>query len=316
MKNDTTQNIEGYLNQLANNRGVANLQSQFKRDYTYSDGLKINLEIIEKDRNAPTIVFIPGVAVYALCYAELLSKLAEQSGFNVIGFDPRGHGFSEGERGDYTLQDLVKDSQAVITYAIENYNGNVSLMGTRQGGIAALYAAAADDRISSIICHNLADFSDRKSRRQVNFFPGYKKVLKPFVMGLGRLFPKMSIDIKRNLNVPKEDLKNIGSTLEFMAKDPLVLKRMKAKTIRSFLTTKPAKAVEQIDTPIFVLQSENDRVFPLEYTKKVYEKLQCKKKMQVFNGLSTSMMTENVKELLPALLSWLTEIHNNELEIA
>ncbi len=315
MKKQNESELNSYLHQVAKKRGMEDLLKRFKRDYTYSDGLKINLEIIEVDPQAPTVIFIPGVAVYALCYAELLSQLAD-SGVNVIGFDPRGHGFSDGERGDFTLSDILKDAQSVLTYAIENFNENISVMGARQGGVAALYLAAADDRINSVICNNLADLSDRSSRREINYFSGYKKVLKPVWMGLSYVFPKMSFGINRNLNVQKEDLRFLGDTISFLENDPLVLKRIKAKTLRSFMKAKPAMALEEISTPVFVIQSEKDDVFPLDYIQKIFSKLNCKKKLKVFTGLSSNMMFENVKELSPPIMNWLSEIHSVDFRTA
>lgn len=301
--------IQAYLDAAAQQRGVAHLLEKIKRTSIRSEGVKINLEIIETDFDAPTVVFIPGTTVYALCYVELLSQLAE-SGYNVIGFDPRGHGLSEGERGDYTLDNLIKDTQAVITYAIENYNSDVSLLGTRQGGIVALYVCAADDRPRSIICHNLADFSDPATKHGLKLFSGYRKIFRPFWMGASKLFPNMKVNIRRNFKTGNEDWNDIGGTMQALENDPLIVKKISAKTLGSFLNSKPARLISEIETPVFVLQAEKENIFPLDYIEHIYQKLQCKKKLAVIKGVTHTMMFENAKELIPVIANWLSEIHS------
>ena len=138
----------------------------------------------------------------------------------------------------------------MVTYAIQNFNEDVCVMGARQGGVVALYATAADDRIGSAICYNLADLSDVK---QLNIFPVYTKILKPFMFGLSRIFPNMSVAIRRHMNVPKEQLRYFGDTLAFMEKDPLVLKRIKVKTLRSLKEAKLSRSIGEIKTPVLVL---------------------------------------------------------------
>lgn len=272
--------IGGYLDRMAEEMGWLPLKERFETDYVRSNGLRLKMSILRTDSNAPTVVFVPGTALYALCYAELLDGIAKQ-GYNVIGFDPRGHGLSEGERGDYTFEDIVHDTQAVITYAIQNFNEDICVMGARQGGVVALYATAADDRIGSAVCYNLADLSDVK---QLNIFPAYTKILKPFMFGLSRIFPNMSVAIKRHMNVPKEQLRYFGDTLSFMEKDPLVLKRIKVKTLRSLKNAKLSRSIDEITTPVFVLQPEIDHVFPLDYTKKIVDRLGGKKRLEILKA--------------------------------
>lgn len=301
---------QSYITQLAKQRELSHIISKFKNDYTYSDGLKISLDIIDANRNAPTVVFIPGTAVYALCYAEIMAKVSE-AGFNVIGLDPRGHGRSEGERGDYTFEEVVRDTQSVITYAIENYTGEVSLMGARQGGIVALHVAAADDRVKSAICYNLADMSDPLSK-ELKIFPRKgTRFFQPILFGLSDVFPNLSFRVNRYLKFANKKVRHFGDTKEFIKQDPLVLKRIKVKSLKSFAEARLAREIDEISTPVFVLQPGEDEIFPVEYTKKIYDKLKCKKRLEIFEGLNYTMMVENVKELSPSILSWLTDIHPN-----
>lgn len=300
---------QSYITHLAQQFNATHIIEAFKQDYTYSDNLKISLDILETDLNAPTIVFIPGAAVYALCYAEIMNKLGE-AGYNVIGFDPRGHGKSEGKRGDYIFNELVRDTQAVITYAIENYSGEVSILGARQGGIVALHVAAADDRIQSAICYNVADMSDPLSKT-LKFFPRKStSIVSPILFGLSDIFPNISFKVSRYAKFSNKQLRNFGSTQDFVKQDPLVLKKIKIKALKSFAKARLARELDEISTPVFVLQPEQDEIFPIEYTQRIFDKLKCKKRLEIFEGLDDTMMIQNANELSPAIINWLSDIHH------
>jgi len=305
-----TVDLDKYFEDTAKVLGLETLQHKFDNDYLDSRGVRLHLNIIRYSQDAPTVVFIPGMALYSLCYAELLASVAAE-GFNVIGFDPRGQGQSGGKRGDFNFNDIVKDTQAVVTYAIDNFNTEITVMGSRQGGIAALYAAAADDRICSAVCHSVADLADIK---QLNVYPTYTKILKPFAFGLSRIFPNISLKVKRHFNVPNEKLKHFGDINAFMEEDPLVLKRIKVKSLRSFNDAHLARSLDKITTPIFVLQPEKDTIFPLEYIQNIVDRLAGKKRLEIFEGKSATMITESVGEVLPSISRWLKEIHLQKLE--
>ncbi len=305
--------IDNYLRELAGKVGIAEMFDQFRTRYTYSDGLKISIEVLKYAPTAPTIVLIPGAAMYALCYAELMKELFEK-GYNVVGFDPRGHGKSAGERGDYTFDELIRDTQAVITWTIDNLNDRVSLLGSDQGAVVALYTAASDDRIKSIICKNIADLNDRVFRK-LDVFHSKRRLLKPFVLGLSGLFPNMSLPIHSYLNFKNVELRKLGPIKDFMEKDPLVLRSLKGKVLNSILRYKPSRELEQLRTPVFVMQAEKDNIFPLEYTQSIYDKLQCKKRMEILPGLSHTMLTEQPEKVAPVIVEWLREIHGDNIDV-
>lgn len=304
-----TPEIDIYLRELAGKFGLEELYESSKTRYTYSDGLKISIEVFKKDAHAPTIVLIPGATMYALCYGSLIKEMYDR-GYNVVAFDPRGHGKSGGERGDYTFSELIRDTQAVVTWAIDNLNNRISLLGSDQGAIVALYTAASDDRVKSIICKNIADLNDRVFRK-LEVFNSKRKILQPVVLGLSGLFPNMKLPIYSYLNFKNVELKGIGPIREFMEKDPLVLRSLKAKTLTSILNYKPARTLEQFNTPIFVMQAEKDNIFPLEYTQSIFDKLSCKKRMEILPGLSHTMLTEQAEKVAPLIASWLEEIHGS-----
>ena len=307
-KDKTFNTLHDYFDYIAETIGYPRVHDYFKTDWVMSDGLKLHVDVYEHDPSAPTIVFIPGTAIYALCYGELLYKLG-MSGYNVIGFDPRGHGQSEGVRGDYTISEIMKDAENVITYAINRFNYKVSLMGSSQGGIVAFYMAAKDERLNSVICQNFADLTAPETL-QLARHPRLFKYIKLLIAKAGGIIPKTQIPITSYIDLDKIPVKYFGSAKNFMESDPLTLKTISLRALQSLAHTKMAKPVEQIKVPVMVLQGTADSIFPVAYTQKIFDKLTCRKKFSLFPDKSHAVLHEDTDKVVPEITSWLHEIYH------
>ncbi|HWB62250.1 MAG TPA: alpha/beta fold hydrolase [Chitinophagales bacterium] len=307
-KDRTFQNLHEYFDYIAETLGFPRVHEYFKSDWVISDGLKIHVDIYEYDPYAPTIVFIPGTAIYSLCYGDLLYELG-QTGYNVVGFDPRGHGQSEGVRGDYTITEIMKDAENVITYAINRFNSKVSLMGSSQGGIVALYMAAKDERLNSVICQNFADLTAEETL-QLARHPRLFKYLKLLIKRAGGIIPNAQIPITAYIDLDKIPVKYFGSAKNFMESDPLALKSVALRALQSLADTALPKPIEQIKVPVMVLQGTADSIFPVSYTQGIFDKLTCKKKFSLFPGKSHAVLHEDIEGVVPEVAGWLREIYH------
>jgi alpha-beta hydrolase superfamily lysophospholipase len=154
--------IRMFLGEISEKRGTVNVFDRFEQDWVTSGDLRLHLDVIEADGKRPTVVFMPGTNAYAVLYGEFLAALADK-GYNIVGFDPRGHGRSEGARGSYTLPELMADMRAAVRYARNRFGEPVVVSGSSQGGIAAFYLAAEGYPVAGAVCHNLADLGDPAS---------------------------------------------------------------------------------------------------------------------------------------------------------
>ncbi len=307
-KDRTFETASTYFDYMAETLGYPPYHHYFVSDTVMSDGLKLHLDIYEYDKKAPTIVFIPGTAIYALCYAEILYKLGE-SGFNVIGLDPRGHGQSEGVRGDYTVSELMDDIECTIDYAIARFNKKVSLMGSSQGGILSFYMAARDERIDSVICQNFADLTGDETT-QLTRHPRLFKYLRMIIGGkAGELIQNAMIPMSAYIDMDSIPVKYFGNIRQFIENDPLAVKNISVRALQSLGHTALDKPISLIRTPVMVFQGDNDSIFPVTYTKNIYDKLSCKKRMIVYPKMSHALMSENVDEILPDIVEWLRDIY-------
>lgn len=307
-KDKTFPSLHDYFDYIADTIGYPRVHEYFKTDTVISDGLKLHVDVYEYDPYAPTIVFIPGTAIYGLCYGELLYKLG-QSGYNIVAFDPRGHGQSEGVRGDYTISEIMQDAQNVITYAINRFNDKVSLMGSSQGGIVAFYVAAKDERLNSVICQNFADLASPDTL-QIARHPRLFKYLKVLISKAGDILPSAQIPITSYIDLEKIPVKYFGSVKNFMESDPLCLKSVSLRALQSLAHTEMAKPIEQIKVPVMVLQGTADSIFPVAYTQKIFDKITTRKKLALFPNRSHAVLHEDIDGVIPEITLWLQETYH------
>ena len=126
-------------------------------------------------------------------------------GFNVVGFDPRGHGLSSGLRGDYTINEIVDDTLAVVKYARERFGSKVAVAGSSQGGMVAFYAAARDDSIAAAVCHNIADLNGKDNLILSQLRP--PRFMVPLAEFMANLYKGFSVPVFLYLDLTQEKSK-------------------------------------------------------------------------------------------------------------
>jgi len=303
----TAKELEPYFDGLLRRAGLPpEVKKEILTDTVISEGLKLHLTIFPGPPGAPAVVFVPGTSIYALAYAEFMYKLSKR-GFSVIGFDPRGHGLSEGKRGSYTIPELVRDTGAVINYTREKYGRDIFLAGSSQGGIVAFYTAAGDHRLRGAVCHNVADLADPDSVRLTSN-PTLSRVVKPLLGPLARLRPDFPIPISLYLDLSLEKTKFFGDARKFIDQDPLALKSISLKAMASLANTPLPVPIEKIPTPIMVLHGEKDLIFPLDYVQKIYQRLPEPKNFYLAKDRPHLLLIDYVDDVLPAVEKWMREM--------
>lgn len=300
---EKTIEIIKYYDDFSDRWNLEPIHREYIFDEIWNADVRLQLDIYEYDKKAPTLIFIPGTATYSMLFSQLL-HLIYKAGYNVIGFDPRGHGRSQGERGDYTFEEIVSDTHCVVEYALKKYNENVALLGCSQGGIAAFYAASADARIKTVICQPFADLGS-KDVFQLTPYPRLFSALSALGQPIVERFPNYKVPITSYLPLDKERVPYFGNAKLFTEKDPFAITHVRLKTMQSLSYTKLPKPLSEFRTPICVLQAGSDRVFPLTYVKQLYDQLHCEKELVIFNGLHHIMFVEAPQRIAPSIIQWL-----------
>lgn len=298
--------LRAYFDRVSKKRGIDNYYDRFERDTVDSGGIEIHLDIIEVDRARPTVVFMPGTNAYALIYGEFLVALAGK-GFNIVGFDPRGHGRSGGERGSYTIPELLADLRAAVEYARKRFDDPIAVAGSSQGGITAFYLAASGDPVAGVVCHNLADLGDPASV-SLTRHPAFSRLMKPLLFRLARIMPEFKVPMSAYLDLKKEQMRGLGNTMDVMKQDPLLVPFIRLKGMASLAGEKLPRPVEDIKTPVMIIHGENDYIFPRDYVENIYRRLGCKKRLEVYTGLQHYIVIDHIDAILPDIVDWLEDI--------
>lgn len=116
-------------------------------------GRRIHLDLHPSDRPRATIVFQPGSGAHGRFYF-LLGGLLARRGYHFLAVDRPGHGLSEGERGDCTVEEAIAVAGAAIDYARARWSHPVVLMGSSLGGLLTIFALLKGLRPDLAVAHN------------------------------------------------------------------------------------------------------------------------------------------------------------------
>lgn len=111
---------------------------------------RVHCECYGQDETLPTIIFLPGIGTYSELYAELLG-LIHQQGFNVVALDPPGHGYSSGQRGLYSVEQMCVAVSELIDQLEQQGHSEFLLFGFSIGSLLAVCAAERDNRVQAVL---------------------------------------------------------------------------------------------------------------------------------------------------------------------
>jgi alpha-beta hydrolase superfamily lysophospholipase len=104
---------------------------------TTADGLKLHLQAWPAPSANGTVLIVHGLGEHIARYAHVAAHL-NGWGWNVVGYDHRGHGRSEGDKGRLnTRHDLLLDLATVIDAVRKQHPGPLVLLGHSMGGLIA-----------------------------------------------------------------------------------------------------------------------------------------------------------------------------------
>jgi len=285
------------------------IKNIIKEEYITSDGLKIHMDIYDNEESLDkTIIFIHGTSVYSRFYVEFLYNLF-QKGFRIVAPDMIGHGLSEGKMGHFTMENFTKTVYDVTSYVIEKFGEKVAVMGSSLGGITTLYSAAYDSRIKAGICHNAAIFNEE----------AYKKILKiegklvdlvSKIPELVKSAPKSGISIYTYLDFYKlAKSEELIKRIDLVMNDKLLADKYTLTAIYTQMSAPLAKPIESIETPIMIINGDEDVLFSVDYMQEIYDRLNCReKRLEILKNASHLILQENTEEVMKRIIPWLEKV--------
>ena len=273
---------------------VAKLRAEYEKPHYLiptSDGQILFLSAWEPSKPSKTALLIfHGITANSAVYSMLGIPVAD-AGFSAFGLDLRGHGLSDGKRGDYPSKArLVADVCETINFVKQQGFEGVVLLGHSLGNLVALEALnACDEHVAGLILLSVG--------RTVN--PG--------------AYPKMSMGQK---------LKTVGKLLfaynrpviEYKREgmigldDPLFTFKYTPRFLRILDAQKFAKQYQfpdHLGFPVFAGVGEHDEIFSVETTRAFFDEVPSEtKEFQVIPGAKHA---EYPKGCWNGLIAWLKQ---------
>jgi lysophospholipase len=225
--------------------------SRLEHAWVKQDGILIHLEIHAIAPGAPTVVIAHGLGDHTRRLTPLALALGE-AGFNAIGLDRRGHGISEGRRGDASLDEDFAVLRLGIAQARERFGGPVVLLGDSLGGIMIWYLLTEGADVDAVVCHDI-------SHPDVPHDPSMR-FKAPLMRLVGAVAPRLSIPVRRVADYDHVALDPVTKAYFDGEVDKLFNFSVSARSAASYLAFRPSRPWEEVPTPALVIAGAEDRM--------------------------------------------------------
>jgi pimeloyl-ACP methyl ester carboxylesterase len=262
-----------------------------------SKGLELVGNLYIKDVQSPIILLLHGLGFYSFEY-EKLAPLLVLKGFNCLAFDFRSHGASQGKRGQWTLKDLIDDVISAIDYLYSRLQGPLGVFGNSLGATVAVFAAAQDNRIKSVVACNCA------TKPAETFFTPFRKALFQVFKSLSFLPLRLNV----NYFLPYNKILNDPKIIERVKADKLIsdARKFSIGTYNEMYQWDATKAVSTLTVPLLIIQSTLDHLQPPTQSEMLFKAANQPKKWALINSGHVPEL-ENPKELSQMLGDWFTQ---------
>jgi acylglycerol lipase len=250
-----------------------------------------------------SILIFHGITAYGGVYGPIIAEQLSAAGFDVYGMDLRGHGLSDGRRGDYPSEErLVKDLSETVVH-VRGKSRKLILMGHSQGVLPAIVAAKKRTRdVDGLILLS----AGRRVRAGVYSKPSTGALLRT-LLGVAILHGTPVMEYHREGMVGVDDpLFTFKYSTRFYSVIYGVGALEVSRMLRSGIIDSPnLKFDGKLQVPLFLGVGEHDELFSPESAKELFDEIDCDdKKLVVFPGASHKIFP---RDGWVPLLAWLDE---------
>jgi acylglycerol lipase len=255
---------------------VARFRNEFKEPHDLvktSDGKTIFLRRWDAQEPLASLLVLHGITAHSRPYGAILGREIAREGFTVYGMDLRGHGLSDGGRGDYPSRDrLVGDLCETLGF-VRGRSRKLVVLGHSLGVLSAIAAVNnCPEGIDGLVLLSAA------ARLRQGFFgkPGAVASLKS-LLGVTFLRGTPLIEYPRSGMVGLQDpLFNFNYSARFMSTMYGVGALSVARMFRRGQVDSPSlKFSKKLTIPLFVGVGEKDEIFPVDSVRAFYDSIDC-----------------------------------------
>lgn len=242
------------------------------------------------------IVMVHGYTEHCRRYDELVSVFNDQ-GYNVIRYDQRGYGKSEGKRAYInSFQQYIDDLDLVVKKKVDE-SLPVLIAGASMGALVITkYLTSKDHNMSGAILIAPA----LKISEDISPF------LRKISGFLGKYFPWL-----KTIKLDSSHLSRDPKVIEDYLSDPLVYKKgAYARTASEMVreTENISSCFSRFESPVLILHGSGDKITDAQGSKDFFAGIASKDKtMKIFEGLYHEICNEEEKEdVFDEIRKWLS----------
>jgi len=213
------------------------------------------------------LLVVHGFGEHSGRYSELAGRLVAR-GYAVYAYDRRGHGRSDGRRGDVSdWSDYLDEIEAMFAHVVgECGERPIFLLGQSMGGLIVLdYALAHRSRIAGVIASGTV-----LARPNVGAWRWcVARFLKHALPGL-----------RISAGVNPDDLSRDADAVAEYIRDPLVHNRGTPRLAMAMLEAidRVVARASEFSVPTFMLHGHDDRLAPAEASRAFFDRMSCQDK--------------------------------------
>jgi hypothetical protein len=236
---------------------------------------------------------------------KLPMKMLNDLGYVTMGFDMRGCGESEGERGNLICLEQVSDTSNAITFMREQPEvvpDKIGLIGSSFGAAVAVYAGGVDKRVGAVISSGGWGDGERKFRGQHPTPEAWKKFTDMLAEGKGYREKH-----GKPLMVPRYDIVPIPEHLRTnLAANSI--HEFTWETAQSMYDFRADDVVAGMEgRPLLLLHSSVDSVTPTEQSVEMFKRSKQPTDLHLFVETDHFMFAEENTRVRTVVTDWLAK---------
>jgi acylglycerol lipase len=268
-------------------------------DWKTQEGVKIYWQEWKPDNVIPcgVVLLVHGLGEHSGRYTHVAEAFT-RSGYVLIGFDQRGHGRSDGVRGDETIAASSQDIKHFLEEIGKRYpHLPVILYGHSLGGLLVLkYTLEFQPKIKGVI----------STAPPLSAEKGVSSTTILMAKVMSRLAPKMQI----NNGLDRTGLSRIPEVVEKYNSDPLVHGKISARFgLQLMQAGKWVRDHSEFPLPLLLIAGSADRVVDPEAIQQFGSTLKGDITLQMLDGFYHEVHNEpEQKQVIQSMIYWIDRI--------
>jgi acylglycerol lipase len=218
-----------------------------------------NPDSMEASKKGIAVLLFPGFTAYGGAYG-MAGKPISAGGYTIFGLDYRGHGLSDGNRGDNPGKDRwIGDLAESVKYIKGLGFTKVIVLGHSLGVAAAMVAAdSVPNEIAGLVLLSAA----YEGRKGLSKPPGIFQISKYLASGIFRPSYRAVEYYRDGMNVSQDTLFNFRYTPRYL----------------TMLDVKKLRLPKDLNIPVLVGVGDKDELFEIDKVKAFYDSIPSNKK--------------------------------------